>query len=124
MQSCLGLVIALLVVVSGGAARAEDGARLFQHCYACHSLDPADLNLSGPSLRGVFGRPAGTLDGFEYSQAMRDAGRRGLVWSEEALDRFLEDPEALVPGARMAGVRLRDPGERRALIQWLKDAAR
>jgi cytochrome c len=124
MQSCLGLVLALLVVVSGGAVRAEDGARLFQRCYACHSLDPADHNLSGPSLRGVFGRPAGTLDGFDYSQGIREAGRHGLVWNEETLDRFLEDPEEFIPGARMGGVRLRDPGERHTLILWLKDAAR
>ena len=123
-RSCLGLAIALLMVVSGGAAWAQDGAWLFQRCYSCHSLDPSERNLSGPTLRGVFGRRAGTLDGFEYSQAIREAGRHGLVWSEETLDRFLEDPEEFVPGVRMGGVRLRDPGKRRTLIQWLKGTAR
>jgi len=112
------------MVVSGGAAWAQDGAWLFQRCYSCHSLDPSERNLSGPTLRGVFGRRAGTLDGFEYSQAIREAGRHGLVWSEETLDRFLEDPEEFVPGVRMGGVRLRDPGKRRTLIQWLKGTAR
>ena len=119
----LGLAIALLVVVSEGAASPQDGPRLFQRCYACHSLDPAERNLSGPTLRGIFGRRAGTVDGFDYSQAIREAGRRGLVWSEGTLDRFLEDPDALVPGVRMGGVRLRDPGERRTLIQWLRITA-
>jgi cytochrome c len=120
MQACLGLVFALLVVVPEGAAWAQDGARLFERCYACHSLDPAERHLSGPTLRGIFGRRAGTVDGFDYSEAIRAAGRHGLVWSEETLDRFLADPEEIIPGVRMGGVRLRDPGERRALIRWLR----
>ena len=112
------------MVVSGGAAWAQDGAWLFQRCYSCHSLDPAERDLSGPTLRGLFGRRAGTVDGFDYSQAIREAARHGLVWSEETLDRFLEDPEALVPGVRMGGVRLRDPVERRTLIRWLQNATK
>ncbi len=106
------------------AVWAQDGERLFQRCYACHSLIPAERGLSGPTLRGDFGRRAGTLDEFDYSQAIREAGRHGLVWTEETLDRFLEDPESLIPGVRMGGVRLRDPGERRALIRWLRNAAK
>jgi cytochrome c len=118
------LTLALLVGVWEGTAWAQDGARTFQRCYACHSLDPAERPLPGPTLRGVFGRRAGAVDGFDYSQAILEAGRHGLVWSEETLDRFLEDPEALVPGVRMGGVRLRDPGERRTLIRWLQNAAK
>ena len=123
-RSSLALTLVLLVGVGEGSAWAQEGARLFQRCYACHSLDPAERNLSGPTLRGVFGRRAGTVDGFDYSQAIREAGRHGLVWSEGTLDRFLEDPDALVPGVRMGGVRLRDPGERRTLIRWLQNAAK
>jgi len=108
----------------GGAAWAPDGARLFQRCYACHSLDTAERNLSGPTLGGLFGLRAGTRGDFEYSVPMREAGRRGLVWTAETLDRFLEDPEELVPGVRMTGVRLRDPDERRTLIHWLQRATR
>ena len=110
------------MAVSGGSAWAQDGARLFQRCYACHSLDLAERDLSGPTLRGVFGRRAGALDGFEYSLAMREAGRRGLVWTDETLDRFLEDPEEFVPGVRMTGVRLRDAGERRDAHSLAADA--
>jgi cytochrome c len=124
MLRCLALAVGALAAASEVGAQTVDGARLFQRCYACHSLDPAERNLPGPNLLGVFGRRAGALDGFDYSQAMREAGRRGLVWGEKTLDRFLEDPEEFVPGARMTGVWLRDPGERRALIQWLKNAAR
>jgi cytochrome c len=126
MRCCLALALAVLAVgpAAGAEAQTLDGERLFQRCYACHSLDSSERNLSGPTLRGIFGRHAGAVDGFEYSPAMLAAGQRGLVWTEQTLDRFLEDPEELVPGMRMGGVRLRDPSERRALLQWLKNAAR
>lgn len=124
MRSTFALALAVFAVVSGAKAQTPDGARIFQRCFACHSLDPADRNLPGPTLRGVFGRRAGTWHGFDYSPAMREAGERGLVWGEETLDRFLEDPEGFLPGARMAGVWLREPAERRALIRWLKSATR
>lgn len=123
-RSFLALALALLVGVWWDAAWAQEGERIFQRCYACHSLDPAERGLAGPTLRGIFGRRAGTLDGFDYSQSLRDAGRKGLVWSLETLDRFLEDPEALVQGVRMGGVRLRNATDRRALIKWLRDAAK
>jgi cytochrome c len=118
------LTLALLVGLWWGSASAQEGERVFQRCYACHSLDPAERGLSGPTLRGIFGRRAGTLDDFDYSRSLREAGRGGLVWSATTLDRFLEDPEALVEGVRMGGVRLRDATERRALIRWLQNAAK
>ena len=123
LRGIIVLALALFAVPPKAGAQTPDGARLFQRCYACHSMDPADRNLSGPTLRGLFGRPAGVLSGFEFSPAMREAGRHGLVWSDETLDRFLEDPEELVPGTRMGGVRLCDPAERRTLIQWLREAS-
>jgi cytochrome c len=114
------VALALLVGVSESVACAQEGERVFQRCYACHSLDPAERGLSGPTLRGIFGRRAGTLDSFDYSRSLREAGRDGLVWSAETLDRFLEDPEAVVQGVRMGGIRLRNAAERRALIRWLE----
>ena len=120
----LALAVTTLAALAAAGAQTLEGPRLFQRCYACHSLDPAERGLSGPNLRGLFGRRAGTLEGFDYSPALRRAGARGLLWTEETLDRFLDDPEEFVPGARMGGVWLRDPAERRALIQWLKEAAR
>gem|GEM_PF-663431 len=123
-RSNLALMFGLVVGLSWVTASAQDGARLFQRCYACHSLDPAERDLSGPTLRGLFGRRAGTLNGFEYSTAMREAGQRGLTWTTETLDRFLVDPEEMIAGVRMGGVRLRDPADRRTLIHWLQNAAK
>ena len=113
-QSFVALRLALLVGLWWEAAWAQEGEWVFQRCYACHSLDPAERGLSGPTLRGIFGRRAGTMDEFDYSRS------DGLVWNTTTLDRFLEDPEAMVQGVRMDGVRLRNAAERRALIRWLE----
>ncbi len=116
------LVVWLLVAMLGAspAQSADDpGARAFQRCQACHSLQPDDRDVTGPGLKGVFGRRAATLDGFAYSDALRDAGRRGLVWDELSLDRYLSDPEAAVPGTEMP-YQGGTAAERAAVIRWLR----
>jgi cytochrome c len=113
--------VAMPLHAEGDPAR---GARAFQRCYACHSLDPAEPDLEGPTLNRIVGRRAGARDGYEYSEAMAGAGREGLVWTEAALDAFIADPHALVPGTSMAPMRVIDPGERADLIAYLKRAGR
>jgi cytochrome c len=71
------------------------GAVVYQLCMACHSLDEDDI---GPHHRGVVGRSAGAVSGFGYSPALRDSH---IVWSPANLDRWLANPQGLVPGARM-----------------------
>ena len=101
------------------------GARAFAKCYACHSIDPAETGLPGPTLHGLFGRRAGSLPDYEFSEAMVEAGRRqGIVWTPETLDRFLADPEGTLPGTLMGFVGLQDAAERRALIEYLQRATR
>lgn len=101
----------------------QRGQRVFQHCYACHSVQPGELNLPGPNLHGVVGRTAGTLASFEdYSGAMRAAGRRGLIWNAQTLDAFLEDPERVVPGTSMTFVGLRSKPDRDAVIAHVQQA--
>jgi cytochrome c len=123
-----GLIGAAMILLAASAARAEGdaarGQRVFQRCYSCHSVDPAEVNLQGPNLAGILGRRAGTLPGFEYSDAMRGAGREGLVWSEETLDRYVIDPQAMVPGTAMGPVRIANPADRADLIAYLKSATR
>ncbi len=119
--------VALALAAGPALAQSPDpgfGERVFQKCYACHSVEPGEHNTQGPNLRGVHGRRAGALDGFDYSEAMIEAGRsRGLVWTEAALDAFLADPEGTIPGTSMAFVGLADPAERAAVIGYLKAAA-
>jgi cytochrome c len=116
------------VVLCAGEALAEGdparGARVFQRCFSCHSVDPGEKPLQGPNLAGVVGRRAGTLPQFEYSEAMVAAGRNGLVWTEDRLDTYVTDPQALVPGTAMGPVRLSTPADRADLIAYLRSAGR
>src|SRR5687767_3291657 len=86
--------VCMIATTAGTAASAGDagrGARAFGACAACHSLEP-ERSLTGPSLSGVWGRKAGSLDGFaRYSRALKESG---LVWNEQTLDRWLRDPAA------------------------------
>ena len=94
--------------------QAADGRDLFvRRCGGCHALDTTK---AGPALRGVFGRNAASLSGFEYSDGLRKAR---VVWDAQTLDRWLTDPEAVVPDTDMA-FRLARPDERAAIIAYLK----
>lgn len=90
----------------------ERGKRIYQVCSGCHSLDEDDV---GPRHRGVVGRTAGTVPGFGYSQALHDSH---IVWTEENLDRWLANPQAMVPGAKMFFL-LPDAKDRADVIAWL-----
>ena len=74
---------------------ASRGATLYQACMACHSLDEDDV---GPRHRGVVGRPAAAVPGYAYSPALRASG---IVWTPTTLDRWLANPQSLVPGSKM-----------------------
>ena len=102
----------------GDAARGE---RVFQRCFSCHSVTPNETaQLQGPNLYRVVGRPAAAVDGFDYSDAMKTKAAAGLVWTAEALDRFIADPDAFVPGTPMVILPpLRDERERADLIAYL-----
>ncbi|MGZ9100808.1 MAG: c-type cytochrome [Brevundimonas sp.] len=115
------LLFALLAAPTPPQGAADPGARAFQRCSACHSLvsdeEPA------PRLKDIVGRRAGAVRGFAYSDAMKAAGRRGLVWDAATLERFLADPEAVVPGTSMP-YQGGSAAERRTLIDWLRRSNR
>jgi len=96
-------------------ARAQDGARIFNQCKACHSLD-AGVNRVGPSLAGVGNREAGGVEGFRYSDAIIASG---IVWTEETLGGYLADPRGYIPGNRMAFRGIRDEDQRAAVIEYI-----
>lgn len=123
-----GLAALAALPWAGLSAAHADPARgevVFQRCYACHSVRLGENNLTGPNLRGVIGRRAGTLPGFEFSSAMVEAGaKRGLLWTRQTLDAFLADPLQLVPGTAMSMPPLRDAAARADVIDYLELAAR
>jgi len=119
---CSGL-LAMLLAASAQHALAgpnlENGRQAYRKCVACHSLEK-DAHRTGPSLFGLWNRKAGTADGFgRYSGALKSSGIR---WNEEALDRWLENPQQMVPGNRMVFPGIEDGSERKDLIAFLKAA--
>jgi len=106
-------------VTTSITADPEKGKVLFDQCAACHALD--DTSADGPTLKGVFGRRAGSLESFRYSAAMR---RSNVVWDATTIDAFITDPQAYMKGNRMAFAGMTDPSERDDLIAFLDLAAK
>ena len=114
------LIVGLTLVQFGGvtaawsAGDAMRGETLYEsRCIGCHALD---ANRVGPMHRGVYGRKAGAVAGFAYSEAV---ARSDIVWTDQTLDRWLTDPQALIPGQRM-NVRVNKAEDRADLIAYLK----
>ena len=117
---CAGLAAMAAAGFSEAAGDAQRGAKVFRNCAACHSLAP-ELNLTGPSLSGLWGRKAGALESFvRYSESLK---RSGIVWNEATLDKWLRDPQAAVPDNFMAFAGLKDERAREDLIAFLKTAS-
>ena len=108
---CLSAVALGLVQAAGDASRGE---QLYEsRCIACHSLDE---NRVGPKHRGVYGRKAGAVPDFAYSRAL--VGSK-IVWSDTTLNRWLTNPEALIPGQRM-NFQVQSAEDRADLIAFLR----
>lgn len=92
------------------------GKAAFAVCAACHSVEPGGSSGIGPNLHGVIGRPAGSVTGFAYSQAM---AKSGITWTEVELEAFLANPSAKVPGTAMAAGQIGDVQRRAAIVAYL-----
>ena len=111
--------LALMVLLIGSASADGDVARgeaRFQDCAACHKLEAGNNNV-GPSLHGIFQRKAGALADFRYSPAMK---RSGISWTPETLDKFITDPQAMVPANRMPYAGMASQSDRADLITYLE----
>jgi cytochrome c len=89
-------------------------------CSVCHTLVPDDLNRAGPTLYGLFGRKAGTVEGYVYSEALKNSD---IIWNEVTISRlFDEGPDIVTPGTKMPIQRLKSIERRNDLISYLKRA--
>ena len=110
----LALPFASGVTMVYAAADADQGKLLFEkRCSGCHSLDQAK---EGPPLRNVYGRQAGSLTNFDYSDALKAAR---LTWDSDSLDKWLTDTDSVVPDNNM-DFRVPKPDERADIIRYLK----
>lgn len=121
MRASLLLAFALLsplpVQAAGDPVR---GAEIFRKCVTCHTVESTGRNRVGPRLHGLFGRRAGAVEGFRYSDALKASG---LVWDDTTLDAYLKDSEGFVPGTRMYGGLTLDQ-DRADVIAYLRQATR
>ena len=93
-----------------------NGQRKYNACRGCHLIDGSGRNTVGPNLYGVFGRDVGSVEGFNYSNSLRESE---LVWTEETMDEFLAAPRTFMPGNRMPYAGMRNAVDRADLIAWL-----
>jgi cytochrome c len=107
---------AAVVAVVFAAADPKNGKEIYGRCLACHALE---YDRVGPRHCGLFGRRAGSVPGFAYSESMK---RSKIIWNEKTLDRFLADPPKTVPGTAMTYAGVADAKERAELIAYLKQA--
>lgn len=108
---------ALSMTPAGEQAMTKGGHVMFEHrCRSCHADDPA-LKSYGPSLVGIVGRKAASIEGFAYSDAMKASG---IVWSEDALRSWMADNKSVLPGTRMRHIGVTDRMEQDLLLSYLK----
>ena len=110
----------LLVLAATAESRAQDaaaGERVFTQCRACHQVGENAKNAVGPVLNGLFGRPAGSVEGYNYSPANKNSG---LTWDEATFREYIKDPRAKVPGTKMVYAGLKDEQRVNDLVAYLK----
>ena len=111
----LGIAATTVAATSSSSGDAVAGKQVYASCLGCHS---PQRDRTGPRHCGLIGRGAGSVPGFDYSDAMRDSE---IVWSAATLDRFLKSPMTYIPGTRMGIRGIKDSDRRSDLIAYLQE---
>lgn len=124
MKLNLCSMVSALCLIGHGAfpetvGDAVAGEKAFRKCAMCHTIGDGAVHRTGPELNKLFGRTAGTDNGFKYSEAMIAAGKDGLVWTPEKLDEFITNARKMVPGTKMTLASVRNEQERANIVAYI-----
>jgi cytochrome c len=115
------VVLSVALLTAGlGHAQAQDlaaGEKVFAQCRACHQVGESAKNALGPHLNGLFGRTAGSVEGYNYSPANKNSG---IAWDEAVFREYIQNPRARIPGTKMVYAGLKDEQRINDLIAYLK----
>ena len=114
------IAIALALIAFAPGAWAQDvasGAKVFAQCRACHQIGDKAKNAVGPQLNGLFGRKAGTVEGYNYSPANKNSG---ITWTEETFTDYIKNPRGKIPGTKMIYAGLKAAKRIADLIAYIK----
>ena len=112
-------VVEVVEVAAVDPELVKAGEKVFKKCKSCHQLGEGAKNRSGPILTGVVGKPAGAVDGFKYSKALKAMAEDGLVWDAESLQAFLAKPKAFMKGTKMSFAGLKKDSDLEAITAYL-----
>lgn len=119
-------IAAALVTIGSTAALAQSpagdpakGANVFKKCMACHAVGEGAKNKVGPELNGIIGRKMGAVEGFNYSDTLKEHNAKGDVWTAEILSSYLANPRQYMPGVKMVFAGLPKEGDRADLEAYL-----
>src|SRR5262245_6246413 len=112
-----GAALAVAMAAGVAAQDLENGKAVFNKCRACHMVGEGAKNLVGPVLNGLFGRKAGTVEGYTYSEANKNSG---IVWDEATFREYIKSPKAKIANTKMVFVGLTDEQDIEDLIAFLK----
>jgi cytochrome c len=115
----MSFTLAQAVVAAECVPDTRRGAEVFANeCGVCHAVAKGTMGMMGPNLSGVYGRKSGSLEGFSYSQAMRD---KDVSWQAENIAQLITQPQAFVPGTYMPYMGLASADDRQAVVCFLKE---
>ena len=120
MKFATPVLTAMMLMSGAGVAAAQDaaaGEKVFVVCRSCHQIGENAKNGVGPEQNGLVGRQAGSVAGYNYSEANKNSG---ITWTEAALKEYLQDPKKMIPGTKMAFAGLKDDQKINDIIAYLK----
>jgi len=116
----VGAAVLCLATAAHAQGDVAKGQKLYKACKSCHQVGEGAKNRVGPHLNGIFGRGAASDEDFRYSKSMARAGADGLIWTQETLEAFVENPKALVSKTKMSYRGMKDEQDRLDLLAYLR----